>query len=118
MDINISKKSQKTLIVPCVKFWQMDEQWHEHDIMVIVVGELHSNWKGMVVTKVQLSCNELHHIYGELQVFDATQKLSCKASCKTPLFLMVKSILWGCHVNFKSWNLSNSKMFWHLVMEV
>ncbi len=24
--------------------------------------------------------------YGELQVFDATQKLSCKANCKTPFF--------------------------------
>jgi hypothetical protein len=27
--------------------------------------------------------------YGELQVFDATQKLSCKVSCKTPFFLIM-----------------------------
>jgi hypothetical protein len=31
----------------------------------------------------------LHHIYGELQVSDATQKLSCKFSCKTPLILFL-----------------------------
>jgi hypothetical protein len=45
------------------------------------------------VTKLQLSCNELHHIYGELQVSYATKNSSCKASYKTPLFLIVKSIL-------------------------
>ncbi len=27
--------------------------------------------------------------YSELQVSSATQKLSCKASCKTPLFLIM-----------------------------
>ncbi len=27
--------------------------------------------------------------YSELQMFDATQKLSCKAGCKTPFFLIV-----------------------------
>jgi hypothetical protein len=27
--------------------------------------------------------------YNELQVFGATQKLNCKANCKTPLFIIV-----------------------------
>jgi len=79
--------------------------------MVVVIGELHSSWKGVVVTKLQLSCNELHHIYGELQVSDATQKLSWKASYKTPFFFIVKSILGGYRVDFEIWNLSKSKMF-------
>jgi hypothetical protein len=35
--------------------------------MVLVVIELHSSWKCVVLTKLQLNCNELHHIY------DATQ---------------------------------------------
>jgi hypothetical protein len=29
--------------------------------------------------------------YNELQMSDATQKLSCKASCKTPIFIIVKN---------------------------
>jgi hypothetical protein len=29
--------------------------------------------------------------YSELQVYDATKKLSCKASCKRPFFLIVKN---------------------------
>jgi hypothetical protein len=29
--------------------------------------------------------------YNELQMFGATKKLNCKASCKTPIFL----IMWG-----------------------
>jgi hypothetical protein len=32
--------------------------------------------------------------YGELQVFDITQKLSCKANCKTPLFFIVNQSSW------------------------
>jgi hypothetical protein len=31
--------------------------------------------------------------YIELQMFFATQKLSCKANCKTPFFLMVNLVL-------------------------
>jgi hypothetical protein len=96
----------------------MDEKWHQHGIMVVIVGELHNNWKGIIARELQLSCNELHHIYGELQVSDATQKLSCKASCKAPFFFIVKSILRGYHVDFKIWHLSNSKMFWNLTTQV
>jgi hypothetical protein len=57
----------------------------------------------IVLTELQLSCNELHHIYNdlqhvtcslaittykynELQVSSAIQKLSCKAGCKTLIF--------------------------------
>jgi hypothetical protein len=50
------KKSWNILIVPHVKFWWMHEKWCQHDIMVVVIGELHSSWKGVVVTKLQLSC--------------------------------------------------------------
>jgi hypothetical protein len=79
---------------------------------------LHSSWKGVVATKLQLNCNELHHMSSnfcnscnlfdsthdveilwvanghcnskiELQVVIATQKLSCKANYKTPIFLIV-----------------------------
>jgi hypothetical protein len=46
----------------------MDEKWHQHGIMVVIVRELHNSWKAIVVTKLQLSCNELHPIYGELQL--------------------------------------------------
>ncbi len=35
--------------------------------------------------------------YSELQVFDTTQKLSCKANCKTP-FLIIVLIGEGCHL--------------------
>jgi hypothetical protein len=28
---------------------------------------LHSSWKRIVLTKLQLNCNELHHTYGGLQ---------------------------------------------------
>jgi hypothetical protein len=42
----------------------MDENWqNEDDIMVVVVVELHSSWKWIVLTKLQLNCNELHGIY-------------------------------------------------------
>jgi hypothetical protein len=66
MDWYISKKSQKIFIMPHVKFWWMDENWHQHDIMIIIIGELHNSWKTIVATKLSLSCNELHNIYGEL----------------------------------------------------
>jgi len=54
--------------------------------MYVVIMELHSSWKQVILTKLQLSYNELHHIYDELQVCFATQKLIYKASCKTPFF--------------------------------
>jgi hypothetical protein len=63
-----------------------DNQWHQHDIIGAIIMELHSNWKQVVLTKLQLSCNELYHIYSELQMSFTIQKLSCKASCKTPFF--------------------------------
>jgi amino acid permease len=95
-----------------VKFWWMDEKWCQHDIMIVVIGELHSSWKG-VVTKLQMSCNELQWVapyigwiatlvtfviclitliaykYDELQVFNVSEKMSCKANCKTPFFLIM-----------------------------
>jgi hypothetical protein len=52
MDINIFFKSQKILIVPHVKFWWMDEKWRQHDIMIVVIGELHNNWKRDVAKKL------------------------------------------------------------------
>jgi hypothetical protein len=55
--------------------------------MAIVVMELHSSWKWVVLIKLQL---KLHCIDGELQMVIATQKLSCKVSCKTPFFLIVQ----------------------------
>jgi hypothetical protein len=30
----------------------MDEKWCQHDIMVVVIGELHSSWKGVVVIEL------------------------------------------------------------------
>ncbi len=69
-----------------------NNQWHQHDIMGVVIMELHSSWKWVVLTKLQFNCNELHHIHGELQMSSATQKLSCKASCKTPLFFIMSTI--------------------------
>jgi hypothetical protein len=65
--------------------WKMTSTWHygcSH-------RGVHNSWKGIVTTKLQLSCNELHRTYSELQVSDATQKFSYKANCKTPFFFMV-----------------------------
>jgi hypothetical protein len=39
----------------------MDEKWCQNDIMVIVIGELHSSENGVVAIELQLSCNELHY---------------------------------------------------------
>lgn len=80
--------------------------------MAIVVMELHNSWKWVFLTKLhKLHCiyGELQRVYAicplaptsykysELQVSDALQKLSCKADCKTPLFLImfVQSIVLG-----------------------
>jgi len=83
-----------------------DNQWHEHDIIGTIILELHNSWKWIVLIELQLSCNELHCIYNELQFYNScnlsisitmykysesqvssvTQKLSCKASYKTPFF--------------------------------
>jgi hypothetical protein len=35
-----------------VKFWWMDEKWCQHDIMVVVIWELHGSWKGVVVIEL------------------------------------------------------------------
>jgi hypothetical protein len=43
-----------------------DNQWHQRDIMGAIIMELHSSWKLIVLIELQLNCNELHHIYGEL----------------------------------------------------
>jgi hypothetical protein len=45
--------------------------------------------------------------YGELQVSNATQKLNCKANCKTPFFFMVNFDC--CETN---WN--NRRLLWKL----
>jgi hypothetical protein len=45
-----------------------DNQWHQHDIMGVIIMELHNSWKWVVLIELQLSYNELHHIYGELQL--------------------------------------------------
>jgi hypothetical protein len=47
MDINIYKETRKIFIVPLVKVWWMDEKWHQHDIMIVIIGELHNSWKGV-----------------------------------------------------------------------
>jgi len=52
MDINISKKSWKNLIMPHVKFWWMDEKWGQHDVIIVVIGELHSSRKIVVGSKL------------------------------------------------------------------
>jgi hypothetical protein len=41
--------------------------------MCAVITKLHSSWKWVVLIKSQVSYNELHCIYGELQVSFATQ---------------------------------------------
>jgi hypothetical protein len=51
VDINIPKHP-KVFILACVRFWWMDEKWRHHDVMVVIVGELHSNWKGVIATKL------------------------------------------------------------------
>jgi len=69
--------------------------------------ELNSSWKWVVLIELQLSCNELYHIYivscnfathatcplelmaykyNELQVSFIIKELNYKASCKTPFF--------------------------------
>jgi len=51
--MSIFQKNHKFFfIVPCVKCWWMDEKWCQHDIMIIVIGELHSSWKWVVATKL------------------------------------------------------------------
>jgi hypothetical protein len=77
--------------------------------MGVVIMELNSSWKWVVWLSCNwvvmscaiytVSCNFATHAtcllefmvykYNKLQVFVATQKLSCKANCKTPLFLIV-----------------------------
>jgi hypothetical protein len=57
MDINISKKDHhKIFIVPFVKFWWMDEKWHQRDIMVVVIGELHNKTEKQLL---RLSCTKM-----------------------------------------------------------
>jgi hypothetical protein len=42
-----------------------------------------------VAIELQLNYNDLHYKHGELQVVIVTQKLSCKANYKTPIFHIV-----------------------------
>jgi hypothetical protein len=69
--------------------------------MGAVIMELHSNWKGVVLTKLQWNAMYIQWVatqatclltfiaykYSDLQVSSTTQKLNCKANCKTPNFL-------------------------------
>ncbi len=36
-----------------------------------VLMELNNTWKWVVLAKLQLSCNVLHYIYGELQLYNS-----------------------------------------------
>jgi hypothetical protein len=73
------------------------------DIVGVIIMELNSSWNLVVLTELQLSCivymvssNFATHTtcllefmtykYSELQMSFATQKLKCKANCKTPFF--------------------------------
>jgi hypothetical protein len=40
-----------------------DNQWCQHDIMCVIIMELDSIWKWVVLNELQLSCNELHRTY-------------------------------------------------------
>jgi hypothetical protein len=69
MDTNISKRNhQKIIIVPHATFWWMDEKWGQHSIMVVVIGELHSSWKGIVAIKLQKITLKWDCIYNELEL--------------------------------------------------
>jgi hypothetical protein len=39
----------------------MDEKWHQHDIMIVGIGELHSSWKKVVTTELQWIALEWNH---------------------------------------------------------
>jgi hypothetical protein len=39
--------------------------------MGAIIIELHSNWKHVVLTKLQLSRNELHLVYIELELYNS-----------------------------------------------
>jgi hypothetical protein len=74
--------------------------------MNVIIMDLHKSWKWVVLIELQLSYSELNYIYGELQLCNscnlsitftmykcnelqmsnATQKLSCKASFKITFF--------------------------------
>jgi len=38
-----------------------DNQWHQHDIMNVVIMELHSSWKLIVLIELQLNYNFTIH---------------------------------------------------------
>ncbi len=64
---HLKENHQKNFIMPHVTFWWMDEKWHQHDIMVVVIRDLHSRWKGIVVIELQKITLEWDCIYNELQ---------------------------------------------------
>jgi len=67
MDINISNKNNpKKIIVSHVKFWWMDEKWHQQDIVVVIIVRLQNSWKGVATRKLEFRYDELHCICGEL----------------------------------------------------
>jgi hypothetical protein len=66
-----------------------DNEWHQHHIMGAIIMELHNSWKWVAlyiwwVTTCSLAF--IRYKYSGFQVSFAIQKLSYKASCKTPFF--------------------------------
>jgi hypothetical protein len=73
----------------------MNEKWCQHDIGVVVIRELHSNWKGVVVTELQWVAFLATHAICSITLMGvkiqwvtngATQKLGCKPNYKIPIF--------------------------------
>jgi hypothetical protein len=99
----------------------MTTSWHHHDIVGAIIMELHNNWKWIVLINLQLSCNELQlcathatcpstfttYKYNELQTYFATQKLNCKASCKTPIFfiMLIEEVEYFKELRIRWWGL-------------
>jgi hypothetical protein len=69
---------------------------------------LSCNWVAMNCTIYMMNYNSTIHAtcllaltmykYSELQMSSTTQKLSCKASCKTPIFLVVNGVIDKMHL--------------------
>ncbi len=107
LKIYIAKNLHSAMCQILIDGWQlMMLAWH-HGCNCNGVA---SSWKWIVLTKLQLNCNDLHYIYDELQfynscnlsinthmsykysewqVFSAIQKLRYKANYKTPIFFIL-----------------------------
>jgi hypothetical protein len=115
---NSSKNPHNATCQILMDWWKMMLTWHYYGICKLVALELHNNCSYIVVTKLHdlhmyivshtmsciccSSCNlfnnththkkyvELQWIVNELQIVIATQKPSCKVSCKSFHFLIVQ----------------------------